>query len=138
MNLLIPLSVLLLSACSSHFALLDKTLNEYAAALQHPISSQQATAQLTGRALEAATTSLELIETLGLRQNGKSNFEIEEVVDSNRALVCLDVSETYFTDVRGKRVDFKDRAERLRLEVDYEIMGNQAFISDMRTTGESC
>ena len=121
--------VILLMGCSSVDPAED-VLNDYAAvAMEQSLLPNH----LTGSALISARETADLIESLGLRPSGTSNFSQTQIAGVNRYRSCLDVSETKFFDASGVPV-FLDRIERQLVLVTL----SEGKISELELDGTPC
>lgn len=129
MPLLVLLS-LILGGCASPASAVEARLNAYAIATAR---GSDLSGWLTGKALESATASSELVQSLGLVGYGFSRFSNTIRISESSFESCLDVSGTQFRDSSGELISVS-RLERQWVEV--SLRG--ALVSNIDLSGVPC
>ena len=124
------LATLLLASCTSQATLAEQRLNAYA---EVATAAAELPNHLTGSALVSGLETVALVEGLGLRPFGTSNFSNTKFLAEGLYGSCLDVSETSFIDSNGLPLSLL-RIDRQMVEVAFE----ENLISDLSLTGRPC
>lgn len=122
---------LLLAGCTPQVDTYQSVLDSYAAtAFQGDLG-----ASLTGAALYQASQSRAVVVELGWTQVGISQFEETRLLEADKVLSCLDISEVSFVDASGEGVLLERETERVLMEIEFS-KSNPPLVAQMQEVGQ--
>lgn len=128
---LVLLLPLLLAGCAPQVDAYQSVLDSYAAtAFQGDLASS-----LTGAALYQAAQSRSVARELGWTQIGTTRFKETKILQDEKVLSCLDVSEVSFVDAAGVAISLERDAERILMEIEFS-KSNPPLVASMKEIGQ--